>query len=50
MDVIMLAERGSMNAQDPRNKTFVRHFRFKALSQYYYAHIISKLYTMKITK
>lgn len=48
--MIMWAERGSKNAQDPRNKTFTRHFRLQALTQYCYAHIISKLYTMKITK
>lgn len=50
MDMIMWADRGSKNAQDSRNKTFIRNFRLKALTQYYYTHIKSKLYTMKITK
>lgn len=45
--MIMWAERGSKIAQDLRNKTFTRHFRLKALT---HAHIISKLYIMKITK
>lgn len=48
--MIMWTECGSKNSQDPRNNTFTRHFRLKALTQCYYAHIISKLYTMEITK
>lgn len=35
MDMILWAVRGSKNSQDPRKKTFIRHFRLKALTQYY---------------